>query len=152
MRTWLIAVGRSKPGPERDLLRLYADRLDPALQVREVEEKRPLAVAERRAREASLLLDAVPKGAILVVLDERGRSLTSVAFAERIRDWRDQGAGDLAFLVGGADGHDETVRQRAALVLSLGPMTWPHMLVRGLLAEQIWRAQAILSGHPYHRA
>jgi 23S rRNA (pseudouridine1915-N3)-methyltransferase len=148
----LAAVGKAKPGPEQDLFRTYGSRLQPALQLREVEEKRPLTVPERKLREGEMLLAAVPAGATLVVLDERGRSLGSQDFAERLGRWRDDGIGDLAFVIGGADGHGDAIRARAGLLLSLGPMTWPHMLVRVLVAEQLWRAQAILSGHPYHRA
>jgi 23S rRNA (pseudouridine1915-N3)-methyltransferase len=87
----------------------------------------------------------------VVALDERGAALSSAAFAERLGTWRDGGIPDLAFLIGGADGLADTVRQRAGLVLSLGLMTWPHLLARGLLLEQIYRAQQILAGHPYHR-
>jgi 23S rRNA (pseudouridine1915-N3)-methyltransferase len=145
----IVAVGRAKPGPERDLYQLYARRLDPPPLLREVEERRPLPAAEKMAREADLLL-AAAGSATLVALDERGTMLSSPAFAERLGRWRDSGTG-LAFLIGGADGHAPLVRERAALLLSLGSMTWPHMLVRALLAEQLWRAQAILSGHPYHR-
>ncbi len=151
MRLWLAAVGRARPGPETELFRTYAGRLNPALQLREVEEKRPLPPPERKAREGDLLLAALPSGATLVVLDERGRTMGSRAFAERLGQWRDGGVGDLAFLIGGADGHGDAVRGRAGLLLSLGAMTWPHMLVRTLVAEQLWRAQAILAGHPYHR-
>jgi len=151
MRLWLAAVGRAKPGPETELFRAYAGRLLPALQLREVEEKRPLPPPERKAREAELLLAALPAGATLVVLDERGQAMPSRAFAERLGRWRDDGVADLAFVVGGADGHGDAVRGKAGLLLSLGPMTWPHMLVRVLLAEQLWRAQSILAGHPYHR-
>ncbi|MGE5546739.1 MAG: 23S rRNA (pseudouridine(1915)-N(3))-methyltransferase RlmH [Solirubrobacterales bacterium] len=151
MRIWLAAVGRVKPGPELDLYTQYARRLTPAPVVKEVEEKRPLPVAERMAREAELLLGAVPAGAVVVALDERGKTMDSPAFATRLGQWRDQGTADLAFLIGGADGHADAVRARANLLLSLGAMTWPHMLVRALLAEQLWRAQAILAGHPYHR-
>lgn len=152
MRCWLGAVGRAKPGPEQDLFRTYAARLQPALQLKEVEEKRPLTVPERKNREGELLLTALPVGATLVVLDERGRGMGSQDFADRIGRWRDDGIGDLAFVIGGADGHGDAIRSRADLLLSLGPMTWPHMLVRALIAEQLWRAHAILSGHPYHRA
>ena len=151
MRLWLAAVGRARPGPETELFRTYAGRLSPALNLREVEEKRSLPPPERKAREGDLLLAALPAGATLVVLDERGRTMGSRAFAERLGQWRDGGVGDLAFLIGGADGHGDAVRGRAGLLLSLGAMTWPHMLVRTLVAEQLWRAQAILAGHPYHR-
>ena len=151
MRATLIAVGRAKPGPARDLFQDYAQRLSPPLTLVEVEEKRPLPSAQLKAREAELLLAAVPKGATVLLLDERGRDLTSPAFAERIGQWRDQGVADLALLIGGADGHGEAARARADLVLSLGKQTWPHMLVRALVAEQLYRAQTILAGHPYHR-
>lgn len=151
MRLWIAAVGRAKAGPERDLYTQYVRRLSPPPTLKEVEEKRPLPVAERMAREAELLLAAVPPGAVVVALDERGRSVGSEAFADRLGQWRDQGIADLAFLIGGADGHAEAVRARADLLLSFGALTWPHMLVRAMLAEQLWRAHAILSGHPYHR-
>ena len=102
--------------------------------------------------EADLLLAAVPNAAMIVALDERGASLSSERFAERLGQWRDQGVGDVAFLIGGADGHGEAVGKRADLMLALGPMTWPHLMVRAMIAEQIYRAQQILAGHPYHRA
>ncbi len=152
MRFTLVAVGRSGKGPEQDLFKHYAARLRPPLVLKEVEEKRPLAVTDRQAREAEKLLAAVPRGARIVALDERGKALDSVAFARTLGKWQDQGVQDVAFLIGGADGHDGSVRQKADLILGLGAMTWPHMLVRGLIAEQIYRAQCILSGHPYHRA
>jgi 23S rRNA (pseudouridine1915-N3)-methyltransferase len=152
VRLWLAAVGRAKPGPELDLFQQYARRLTPPLTLREVEEKRPLPVAERKAREAELLLGAIPASALVVALDERGKSPGSEAFAAQLGRWRDDGVGDVAFLIGGADGHGDAVRSRATLLLSFGAMTWPHMLVRAMAAEQLWRAQAILAGHPYHRA
>ena len=117
-----------------------------------MEEKRPLTVPERQANEAKLLLAALPEKARLVVLDERGKSLTSVDFAGWLGKWRDDGVADLAFVIGGADGHDPSMRKKAELVLNLSTMTWPHMLVRVMLAEQLWRAQSILAGHPYHRS
>lgn len=152
MRLWLAAVGRAKPGPELDLYTQYVRRLSPPLTLKEVEEKRPLPVPERKAREAELLLAAIPAGAVVVGLDERGKSPGSEEFARRLGQWRDTGTADLAFVIGGADGHGDAVRERASVLLSFGAMTWPHMLVRAMLAEQLWRAQAILSGHPYHRA
>jgi 23S rRNA (pseudouridine1915-N3)-methyltransferase len=151
MRVHLIAVGRLKSGPHEALARHYAERLTFPLILRDVEEKRPLPPAELKAREGSLLLAALPKGATAVALDERGKNLPSDAFAACLARWRDTGIADLAFLIGGAEGLAETVRQQAELVLSLGPMTWPHLLVRGMLLEQLYRAQQILAGHPYHR-
>lgn len=151
MRTHLIAVGRMKSGPERELYGHYSARLNPAPLMREVEEKRNLPSAQLKVREGELLLGAVPDGAHVVALDEKGRKLGSQAFAKRLGEWRDDGVRDVAFVIGGADGLDKAVLERANLVLSLSDMTWPHMLVRGLLAEQLYRAGAILSGHPYHR-
>lgn len=151
MRFHLIAVGKARPGPAQSLFRDYAARLTPPLALIEVEEKRPMAPAQLKEREADLLLAQVPAGALVIVLDERGSELTSAALAEKISKWRDQGVGDLALLVGGAAGHGEAARARAAATLCLGRMTWPHMLVRGLIAEQLYRAQQILAGHPYHR-
>ena len=151
MKLHLIACGKIKAGPEKTLFEHYAGRLNPSLTVREVEEKKRLEGPELKAREADLLLSAVPDGAVVVALDERGRDLSSPEFAAKIGNWRDEGRRDLALLIGGADGLDARVRKRADLVLNLGKLTWPHMLVRGLIAEQLFRAQCILSGHPYHR-
>lgn len=152
MRLWLAAVGRSRGGPARDLYEEYAGRLSWPLTLREVEVKKRLPPDELKRQEAELLLSAIPAGAVVVALDERGRTITSEDFAARIGGWRDRGAGDIAFLIGGADGHGDAVRTRADFLLALGAMTWPHMLVRGMLAEQLYRAQQILAGHPYHRA
>jgi 23S rRNA (pseudouridine1915-N3)-methyltransferase len=158
VRLVIGAVGRLKAGPERDLFERYRGRLDAfgrtlalgPLSVVEIEESRSRRPEDRRADEAERLLKAVGGGA-LVVLDETGPSLTSAAFAARLGRWRDEGAASLAFLIGGADGHDASVLARAALTLSLGAMTWPHQIVRLLLAEQVYRAATILAGHPYHR-
>ncbi|HEY9081463.1 23S rRNA (pseudouridine(1915)-N(3))-methyltransferase RlmH [Magnetovibrio sp.] len=151
MRTHLIAVGRMKSGPERELYAHYSARLNPAPQLREVEEKRNLPPAQLKVREGELLLAAIADGTHVVAMDERGRKLGSQAFAALLGGWRDEGVKDVAFVIGGADGLDQAVLDRANLVLSLSDMTWPHMLVRGLLAEQLYRANAILTGHPYHR-
>ncbi|EME70663.1 rRNA large subunit methyltransferase [Paramagnetospirillum caucaseum] len=151
MRLIIAAVGKAKAGPEQELFRQYCRRLTPPPVLKEVEEKRPLAGPQLKAREAELLLAALPEGAVVVALDEKGRDMGSVEFAGKLRGWRDGGAQDVAFLIGGADGHGDAVRERAGLLLSFGRMTWPHMLVRALLAEQLWRAHSILAGHPYHR-
>lgn len=152
MRISIIAVGRRKAGPEQDLFDQYKARLPWPLDLRLVEEKKPLSGDALKRREAELLLAAVPEGATLVALDERGRSIGSETLAARIGAWRDDGVRDLVFVIGGADGLDESIRRRAALVLALGELTWPHQLVPALLAEQLYRAHAILTGHPYHRA
>jgi 23S rRNA (pseudouridine1915-N3)-methyltransferase len=152
MRLTIAAVGRLKAGPEKALYESYVKRITWPLALREVEERRKLPEPERQAREAGLLLDACPAAATLVALDRRGRQLHSDAFARWIGTRRDTGTGELAFLVGGADGHPQALLQRCALVLSFGPMTFPHLLARILLVEQLYRAQQILAGHPYHRA
>ena len=123
----------------------------PPVSLVEVEEKRRLAGPELKQREAELILAAVPAGARLVALDERGAPWTSRQFAGRLAGWRDAGAGVLAFAIGGADGLGPAAIERADAILSLGAMTWPHLLARSLLLEQLYRAQQILAGHPYHR-
>jgi 23S rRNA (pseudouridine1915-N3)-methyltransferase len=152
MRLHLLAIGRLRPGPHEALARYYAERITWPLSLREIEEKRPLPPAELVEREAALLLAAVPKGAALVALDARGKSLDSEEFAQRLARWRDGGTSDVAFIIGGAEGLAERILKEAQLVLSLGAMTWPHLLVRGMLLEQLYRAQQILAGHPYHRS
>ena len=152
MRITIAAAGRLKAGPERDLYERYARLVRWDLSVREIEEKQALPAPQRRAREAERLLACCPDGAVVVALDERGRQLDSATLAKRIGQWRDDGIADLVFIIGGADGLDEPVRKRADLVLSFGAVTWPHLLIRGLLAEQLYRAQQILAGHPYHRS
>ena len=98
-----------------------------------------------------MILGALPFGVTFIALDERGTQWSSRALAERIAFWRDEGSPELAFAIGGADGLAESVLDRAEVILSLGSMTWPHLLVRGMLLEQLYRAQQILAGHPYHR-
>jgi 23S rRNA (pseudouridine1915-N3)-methyltransferase len=155
MRVHLCVVGRLRSGPEAEMLRDYLTRFDrtgralglgPAT-VHEVEDKRGGGMAA----EADLLSRAVPSGAVLVCLDERGVVMTSPAFAGKLAGWRDGGRQDVAFVIGGADGIDAGLRARADLAVSFGAMVWPHMLVRVMLAEQLYRAATILSGGPYHR-
>ena len=156
MRLHLCAVGRLRAGPERDLVDDYLQRLDRSgralglgpVQEHEVEDKKNAGMAA----EAELLARAVPAGAVLVTLDERGKLLTSPEFAAQLAKWRDAGRQDLAFVIGGADGIDPGLRARADFSLSFGAMVWPHMLVRVMLAEQLYRAASILAGAPYHRA
>lgn len=160
MRVQICAVGRLRAGPEKLLLDEYLSRLDATgrsigistLALAEVEEKRRLEGAGLMDREAELLSAAAPKGALIVALDERGRAETSEAFARRLGTWRDNGTADVAFLIGGANGLSPALRDQASHMMAFGAMTWPHMLVRVMLAEQLYRAVTILSGHPYHRA
>lgn len=159
MKISLIAVGKMKPSPEKDLVRHYQSRLQPvakqigigSLDIREVEEKKPVEGRERQVREAQMLRDALPKGATVITLDERGKSLTSKEFAKLIDRHLAAGTSDLAFVIGGADGLTPELKAEADQAISLGAPTWPHMLVRVLLLEQIYRATTILTGHPYHK-
>jgi 23S rRNA (pseudouridine1915-N3)-methyltransferase len=146
----LIAIGRLRPGPEAALFAQYNARLRPPLAVTELPEARGSA-AEVRRREAAAILAALPEAALLVALDLGGTAPTSEALAALAERW-EAAARPLCFVIGGAEGLDPTVLDRAAHLLSLGPLTWPHFLVRGLLAEQWYRVQAIRAGHPYHRA
>jgi 23S rRNA (pseudouridine1915-N3)-methyltransferase len=155
MRLHVCAVGRLRAGPERALVDDYLQRLDRTgrplglgpVTEQEVEDKRGGGMAA----EAALLARAIPAGAALCVLDERGAMLTSPDFAQALAGWRDQGRQDAAFVIGGADGVDPALRDRADLTLSFGRMVWPHLLVRVMLAEQLYRAATILAGTPYHR-
>ncbi len=110
-----------------------------------------LPAALLKEREAELILKALPPGVPLIALDQRGSSWSSRDFADRLARWRDRGIAELAFAIGGAEGLGAAALERAQETLSLGPMTWPHLLVRGMLLEQLYRAQQILAGHPYHR-
>ncbi|HLQ19876.1 MAG TPA: 23S rRNA (pseudouridine(1915)-N(3))-methyltransferase RlmH [Tabrizicola sp.] len=155
MRLHLCAVGRLRAGPERDLVDDYLQRLDRTgkplglgpVAEHEVEDKKGGGMAT----EATLLARAIPDGAALCILDERGRTLSSPEFAQTLAGWRDSGRHDAAFVIGGADGLDPSLRARADLSISFGRMVWPHMLVRVMVAEQLYRAATILAGSPYHR-
>lgn len=156
MRLHLCAVGRLRTGPERILVDDYLQRCDRSgrplglgpVTEHEVEDKRGGGMAA----EGELLARTVPAGAVLVVLDERGKTLSSPEFSAQLALWRDGGRQDAAFIIGGADGIDPALRARADLAISFGRMVWPHMLIRVMLAEQLYRAVTILSGSPYHRA
>jgi 23S rRNA (pseudouridine1915-N3)-methyltransferase len=130
---------------------LYATRISPPPAIVELEAKQRLPPALLKAREAELILAASPPGTPLVALDERGSQWSSHELADRLAMWRDRGTAVLAFAIGGAEGLGAAVLDSAAATLSLGPMTWPHFLVRGMLLEQLYRAQQIIAGHPYHR-
>ena len=130
---------------------LYAGRLAPPITIIELEEKRPLPPAALKQREAELILAARPAGARLVALDQNGAAWTSRDFADRLAAWRDSGAAGLAFAIGGAEGLGPAVIEHADAVISLSLMTWPHLFGRSMLLEQLYRAQQIHAGHPYHR-
>jgi 23S rRNA (pseudouridine1915-N3)-methyltransferase len=156
MRLSICAVGRLRNGPERDLIGDYAERFDRTgrglglgpLCFREIDDRK----GGGPAAEARLLQRALPDAAVICALDERGKALSSPDFAALLARWRDEGRSDAAFLIGGADGLDAALSERADARLSFGPMVWPHMLARVMLTEQLYRAASILAGLPYHRA
>lgn len=160
MRLLIAAVGRLKAGPERDLARRYVERIGQigrgvgldAPEIVELDESRARRPDERKRDEGVALRQAIDPKLAVIALDERGKALSSEAFAEMIGRHRDDGAAGLAFVIGGADGLDPALIASADQRIAFGAMTWPHQIVRVLLAEQLYRAATILAGHPYHRA
>lgn len=160
MRLIVAAVGRLKRGPERDLAERYGERAAKAgraigiraVTISEIDESRARRSTDRVAEEGAALKALIPPQAAVIALDERGETLTSEALAQRIGRWRDQGRPDLVILIGGPDGLAPELLTKTDLRLAFGHLTWPHQLVRIMAFEQLYRAIAILSGHPYHRA
>jgi 23S rRNA (pseudouridine1915-N3)-methyltransferase len=159
LRVQVLCVGRLKAGPERQLVARYAERIGPAgraiglgpIDIRDIAESSARRPDDRKIDEALRLAALLPEGSALWALDEKGANLTSEDFARDLAKLRDDGTASLAFAIGGADGLDESLRQRARRIIAFGAMTLPHQLIRVLLLEQIYRATTILSGHPYHR-
>jgi 23S rRNA (pseudouridine1915-N3)-methyltransferase len=159
LKIHVLAVGRLKAGPERDLADRYAGRFSasgkalgltgPA--IREFPESPARSAEARKAQEAAAILAALPDGGAAFRLDERGEHISSEDFAALIASARDSGTRDLSFVIGGADGHGAAAAERASRAMSFGRMTLPHQLARILLLEQLYRAATILAGHPYHR-
>lgn len=155
MHLKIAAVGRLRAGPEADLANDYLSRIDKIgrsvgigpTTIQEVEAKKGGMTAE-----AVLLEKATQGSRPLIILDERGKTLSSPEFASKLGEWRDQGSSAATFIIGGADGIDPALRTKGDLSLSFGRMVWPHMLVRVMLAEQLYRATSILTGSPYHRS
>lgn len=145
MKATIIAIGKCKKNsPEANIISEYTKRSSWQITIKEKDNSNP-------KDEAEFLISSIPTGAKVIVLDERGENFKSVELAKKISEWQLNGASDICFLIGGADGHLETTRQRADLLLSFGKLTLPHMLMRAVLSEQIYRIQTIISGHPYHR-
>ena len=155
MRVSIYAVGRLRSGPERVLIDDYKNRFDKSgrvlglgpLTIQEVEDKKKIG----KPAEAKLLQQAIPNGTNICGLDERAKMISSVEFAGLLATLRDQGVANLGFVIGGADGLDEGLKKSFNQSISFGKMVWPHMLVRAMLCEQLYRAASILAGAPYHR-
>lgn len=160
MKITVAAVGRLKAGPEKQLADDYLKRAEglgrkagiSRIAVQEFAESQAASATARMADESRMLAGAVPPKAFTVVLDERGKPMASEDFSALVQRHLDGGTPDMAFLIGGPDGHGPEIRDSAGLLLSLGLMTWPHRLVRVMLFEQLYRAVTIMAGHPYHRA
>jgi 23S rRNA (pseudouridine1915-N3)-methyltransferase len=160
MRVVIIAIGRLKQGPERELAERYRERFDDmgrklglrGLEIHEVPESRARDAATRIAEEAAAISALIQEKSVMVALDERGQSIDSTAFARHLGRWRDESVANTFFLIGGADGLSPDLRRKAKLSVAFGAATWPHQIVRVMLLEQIYRAATILAGHPYHRA
>jgi len=159
MRLIVIAVGRMKQGPERELAERYRKRFDEigrklgfrGLAIREIPESRARDASARIAEEAAAIAASIPDNAVLVKLDERGDNIDSVGLARHLGRLRDQSVANTVFVIGGADGLSPELRRKQKLGLAFGTATWPHQLVRVMLLEQLYRAATILAGHPYHR-
>ncbi len=159
MRVSIITIGRVKDGPQRELIKRYQSRFDATgrnigldrLEIIELNESRASSPALRKREEASNLLKAVPNGAFAIALDENGKDLSSSEFANKIGGMLNDGRRELVLLIGGADGHGKEIAGRADIALRFGRLTWPHQLVRVMVAEQLYRSATILAGHPYHR-
>jgi 23S rRNA (pseudouridine1915-N3)-methyltransferase len=160
MRLAVIAIGRLKKGPERELAERYRERFDGigrklgfrGLEIHEISESRARDAATRMAEEAAAISVLIPQKYVLVALDERGKSIDSARFAQHLGRFRDEGVENTIFTIGGADGLSPDLRRKAKLTIAFGAATWPHQMVRVMLLEQIYRAATILAGHPYHRA
>jgi 23S rRNA (pseudouridine1915-N3)-methyltransferase len=160
MRVVVAAVGRLKQGPERELAERYRKRAAEAgrsaglsaVDVIEIKESRAADAARRMVEESIAIANLIPERAVTVILDARGESISSAAFAGRLQEWRQQNKPAVVFIIGAADGLAPGLREKATLAIAFGTATWPHQLVRVMLLEQLYRAVTILSGHPYHRA
>lgn len=159
MRVILLAVGRMKKGPETELAQRYLKRAEQVgrqiglrgVEIIEIRESRASDAGKRMIEESIALANVMPDGAVTIMLDERGDSLSSADFADQFRKWRDAGVPAAVFIIGGPDGLSASLRDKARLKLAFGAATWPHQMARIMLLEQIYRAITILSGHPYHR-
>jgi 23S rRNA (pseudouridine1915-N3)-methyltransferase len=160
MRLVVVAVGRLKQGPERELAERYRERFNEigrklgfhGVAIHEIAESRAREAGTRIAEEAAAISAAIPPKSTIVALDARGRNIESEAFAQHLGRWRDDQIANAIFVIGGADGLSPELRRMATMTMAFGSATWPHQMVRVMLLEQVYRAATILAGHPYHRA
>ncbi|MEE2999917.1 MAG: 23S rRNA (pseudouridine(1915)-N(3))-methyltransferase RlmH [Pseudomonadota bacterium] len=151
MKFTILTVGRIKKGPEKNLCDLYLKRIKWSVLIEEVEEKRSLPINQMKTKESELLLKKLPEDCFLVALDQSGQEFSSKEFSEQILKWQSQYVKQLVILIGGSNGFNSNVLEQADLKIAFGRMTWPHMFTRIMLLEQLYRAQSILDGHPYHK-
>lgn len=148
MKITVIAIGKQKQSPSMDMCKEYLKRMKWKVSLKELDSPKNAT----KDREAELILKELPRNAFVIALDERGESYGSQEFTQKISEWQNIAANnEIFFLIGGADGFNFSIRERANFLLSFGKQTWPHMLVRVMLLEQLYRAQQISEGHPYHR-
>jgi 23S rRNA (pseudouridine1915-N3)-methyltransferase len=160
MRLVVVAIGRLKQGPERELAERYRERFNEigrklgfhGVEIHEIAESRAREAGTRIAEEAAAISAAIPPKSTIVALDARGKNIESEVFAHHLGRWRDDQVANAIFIIGGADGLSPELRRMAKLTIAFGSATWPHQMVRVMLLEQVYRAATILSGHPYHRA
>ena len=151
MNIIIIAIGKIRSGPEKTLIEDYSRRIKWPIEFREVEEKKKLKGLELKKRQGNLLLKQCPPGSKILVLDQCGKNFPSTELANIFRNWQSNRVKQVCILIGGADGVDQEVKKQADLLLSFGELTWPHLLARVMLTEQIYRSRQIINGHPYHR-
>jgi 23S rRNA (pseudouridine1915-N3)-methyltransferase len=151
MNIHILSIGKFKNNPQKEIFETYLKRLPWNVVLRELEVKSAVNGEVLKQKEGELLLGSVPGSAKIILLDEKGKNFSSKEFADQIQTYQDNGQNNLAFIIGGASGVSEEVKKKSQLILSLGKLTFPHMMVRSILAEQLYRAYSIINNHPYHR-
>lgn len=151
MKLFVICPGRSKGSPYHDAIQMYLKRINPAVQVEEIYIKGEKNPSRLNQLENEKIKSLIPQGATIIALDPLGKEMTSPAFANHLQQLKNQSVQQLCFVIGGAEGLSDDIKKAADMTLSFGQATWPHLLARVMLLEQLYRAQQILSGHPYHK-
>jgi 23S rRNA (pseudouridine1915-N3)-methyltransferase len=151
MNIEIISIGKFRNSPQKEIFELYKKRCSWNIKLKELEVKSGSNPETIKEKEGDLILSSVPSSAKIILLDETGKNLSSKEFAGLIQNFRNNSVSNLAFIIGGADGTSIKVKQKADIILSLGKLTFPHMMVRSILSEQLYRAFSIINNHPYHR-